>query len=1445
MKKRIKALLTVILTVLTSMALAITAFAMATDNTRAASGSTDSSFTYTQGGAITYADADMTLADVISLADEGSEITFLKDVFIYTPNITTNSSYVNITKGLTFNLNGKTLYFSQSHKNSSFFKVMTTSPITVKNGCAIWNINSDYVANCATNTSQVVEEHASFALFSVNTNNATLNFEDVKAYGANIARSYSNTGTTVNITGGEYHLGYGLDLFGSGLIDFRANTTLNISGALIDLAMSDRQTLFSLTSYKQSSGTVKSTATLTNCTVIGSTATANVLENMNGHTTITFDGCKIYGSINPSSRKEDTCSLPTPVANSVILSGGTLMTADGYLGSDLNVLTVAQDHTVADVSKSYSTAIKTADSTIYGLGANTNAASINTTYKTVSFAASFTLEAKPPLRSFTVTFYKHDGITPFKVMTAIEGETVTPPVYVADGTSNGWYNVGFDGWSKTFGSSNKVTDFTITGNTSFYPAQTEAEGEIVPDLSGAHYNLSFTGSVILNLYLPKAPENVTNVKVSVGEKTVSGRNVITTVDGREHYYKLYKIATLSPAKITESTAVTVSFKINGTSFTKTLTLSPLKYAQSILADSKSASAKWAPETHTMIADMLRYSNELSNAAGLGYSAEISELLDVYGELCTETNARNDFSDYETNMFPLKGYVTSIQFAINDFKPQWIINLDTAKKVTDVSISVDGYYPTASGNVNFGSLTYGTDSTKTVLSGGYVKTAYVESMPVYNMDGDITITVTLSGGSKVEGSYNLSAYYRNMEAVGEDLYSWQKFLEAFRAFATSSSSYKYSEGKISESGPEKDFFECNHENARTKSFNQTNGQYCNTCKTYVFFYDSFIKNLNYGGKIYSSRAEAMSDKTNSYASIHFCHTKANQRSAAGYKSGCVATPGAVYYLGYSTIYNGTVNEITVQTDTQWDGAYIISDESAIDVGDPAFNKPLFCFRGSSTTVNGISYSASGTDVTSHFSSNIKAGATKLPFEPGIPLMLQLTDRSVKHYIRNGANANSGEDQNEVILIDEFGNVSNTTPIEWDYTYSTSVTCTVGCTFKDSNSDGKCDTCTKTKTPVFAVKAYVITDKPTKLSGLGTDENGNATYAIFENITNNSVNATAYKSVGRGITARRSNVTIEGIRHEFTEDDTNLTPRQAYMGFRAWLANDVVFKDMFVEQHMSHYVQDSSGKNTSNLLGSYEFSVDSAINVSWINCKVTNFFNSDGSLDYKGLFGTNGLRNAYLRDCVLTSFDSHSKAGNVTIENSTFEHINFIGAGEIRLNNVTVYQSTGGAAAIILRSDYGSRWRGNVYFDGLELRYDPNNYTTAYIDLIKAYYTNWDFGYGTAAGSNERPQNVYANNVSIMEYSRKASGNSTVIFEEHGQIKENTLKKGTKKLGIYVLLNSHLKNSSYDYSAKSSYNKNPMGCTKNIYITNSDVTIQYPTHKFFNAMNVYVDGLRHSW
>ena len=440
-----------------------------------------------------------------------------------------------------------------------------------------------------------------------------------------------------------------------------------------------------------------------------------------------------------------------------------------------------------------------------------------------------------------------------------------------------------------------------------------------------------------------------------------------------------------------------------------------------------------------------------------------------------------------------------------------------------------------------------------------------------------------------------------------------------------------------------------------------------------------------------------------------------------------------------------------------------------------------------------------------------------------MMLQILDASRRNNIRQGANENEGESIHEMILVDEYGNISNDTPVEWDY-YNVSF-CIYGCTPTDSNGDKKCDTCNKAITTSMSITGYAIDVDPITVSGL--DKDGNINF-VWETVTDSSVEFEHYTQCGRRFRVQRSNVTVMGIDHIFTEDDTSDTPRTAYAGIvNVSYANNVTIKTMLVTHHISHAAGDGVG------MGSYEFSAGNACNINLIGYRTRNFFGEGGAVYSRGLFGTNYIRNFYLKDCVLTSFDSHSGAYNVVLEDSVFEHVNFVGGGNAYMKNVTVYVDSG-KSACVLRQDYGSMWHGNIYLDGVRLRYSKTD--IGCIDLVESSYTNWNFGTETYM-----PEEIIANNVVIERYSRSTDE----YVAENGTLRENILGVNEIPLGIHYYVNKQLV-AHVDYFTVNAGNLDAKHPTKRVEINNcGNIQLSYPTHTYFSEMQVFIDGVEQDW
>lgn len=419
-------------------------------------------------------------------------------------------------------------------------------------------------------------------------------------------------------------------------------------------------------------------------------------------------------------------------------------------------------------------------------------------------------------------------------------------------------------------------------------------------------------------------------------------------------------------------------------------------------------------------------------------------------------------------------------------------------------------------------------------------------------------------------------------------------------------------------------------------------------------------------------------TDDFAAICQAHEYAN---AAAVPCTVKATPGAIYYIGTSSIGK----TIPVQTDVDWTGAKLIFDDSYVKVDgeyDSAGN--VVCENRAGTHKAPLFWIQSDTPAESYTEKfqgrKLRRGDENIGFAPGREILLAVYDEAVRHFIRYGPNADSGQAQQEILLVHADGSIDPTTPLQWDY---------------DS---------------VSSAFAYAADDRPITLTG-----------GEVETISNRGPNE--YYYYGRGIKIQRSNVTVDGLHHALTgtqRDESGRVLRSPYVGFtQLECAHNVMFRNMVIQDH------DFSYNAAGVLLGTYEINAARCNKVLWENCVQRNFFEADGSVKFRGAMGTNYCKNLAFDGCFMSSFDAHCGTYNATLRNSTCEHINFIGAGTITLENMTIY-ADGSRTGIILRDDYGSTWDGDLVIHGLTLKYARE---LSELTLIRATYCNHDFGYVT--------------------------------------------------------------------------------------------------------------------
>lgn len=1327
------------------------------------------------GAAVIYTDGALTVAtddfkSAITLADAGTDVILLKDVRL----TESEKGFIGIsTPNLTLDLNGYTLELIQQGEAHIYLY----TDFTVKNGSLRAVMDS---------TAQRPGYSYPMFCYGIGCNGLTLNLENVDSYAGSLVFAWDCSGHTLNVVGGKHHVlnsGTGND---NGWLNVRGDFVLNASDATF-LNNGSSYIVCSVSYRDSDTSYLSSVFNFTDCNLISVDGSSSLIGYANENSMFNFDACNIFGALNPKYHSSDeSAGYSEILPGAIVLGSGTRLSAsDSHISGGVIVAEDGASLVETDENLSVRYNAYTFDTETSEFKFESKRISTSYTLKSVSNDAELV----------SVKWYKEDGKTLIKEELVASGSAVTPPDYTPS-ASNGWFKTAYSGWAKSFAGT-AASNFTVTSDTCFYPAPSAA---LTAEFTASAHSITLVGLVRNNLYISVPCEAITLIGVyNASGKELDASGV--TSNGAKYY--MYDAGEVGAAKLTESTTVTVKYIVNGQKMESTVTLSPAEYARKLLADGAKESPVYPESAHVLAADLVRYSNYLALVTDGSTNSVLDSLISEYGSFATDLPPSNAFGNQTASTSEFKNIISSIQLEVSSTEPRWVFNVADGAAVDAVYVTVDGYLPKVVNGVNFGRITYEAYE----ISDG---TAFLtENIPMYNLDRLMSITVRLSDGTEAHGTYSLDSYFNGFSysssETGENIKS---FVKAFRAFGESSSAYKYGNSIVKE-GNTVDFWQCEH-NSLSRYF-EGRGRYCADCATHIFFYSD-----------YGAVADGSSDRafnvsgTNSHEAMYKCHADANLWAESGNKTAVMAVGGShsgnTYYIGAPYLNLS----IDIKTDTNWSGAEFIVDDRTVDQElKNGYYTPVFTSTPK-TSENGKNY-------TSYVSGGIASGAANIGFAPGRPMLLKLTDYSRRNNIRQGANENAGASIGEVILVDEYGNISPTTPVEWDY-YNVAY-CKYGCEPVDSDADNKCDTCGKTIGKSLAIYGYPTDYDPITISGL--DKDGNINF-VWETITDSTVDVTGYDQCARTMKIMRSNVTVSGIDHVFTEDDTSATPRQAYAGIVCVSrCNNVSVSDMLVINHLGH--NDSNGVG----LGSYEFSGGEACNISLLNWKTKNFFGEGGKITYRGLFGTNYIRNFYLKDCLLNSFDSHSGAYNVTIEDSTFEHINYVGGGDVYMKNVTVY-TDGSDAACILRQDYGSMWHGNIYIDGLDLRYSDT--TNKCIDLVEASYTNWYFGTDTYL-----PTVIEARGVEINRYERS---DTTVVFE-NGTIEENIVGTNEIPLGIHYQINNQM-TGHVDYSTANDSNLDPKHCTEKIVIEDcGSLELLYPNHTYFRNMEIYRDGTKLNW
>lgn len=470
-------------------------------------------------------------------------------------------------------------------------------------------------------------------------------------------------------------------------------------------------------------------------------------------------------------------------------------------------------------------------------------------------------------------------------------------------------------------------------------------------------------------------------------------------------------------------------------------------------------------------------------------------------------------------------------------------------------------------------------------------------------------------------------------------------------------------------------------------------------------DNFKKNIR---DVYYKRFGAVGDgETDDFAAIIAAHEYANAEEGHV----VYADPTGKYYIG-----NGHFESAIVKTDTYLGDAEFIIDDSKINKdsikgGQYERLVPIFSINPSVKSVK-----ASGNKIPA----SLTKDATNIGFAPGYNAVVLIYNSSHKNYIRVGANANSGQAEQEVVLVDKDGNIDPSTPLMWDYEQ------------------------------IDYYYVYYADDEPITFSG-----------GHFTTVYNQQ--PSVYEPFSRGIWVYRSNVTVKDLTHRYTGEGSTGCPSGGIVIARN--CYNTVVDNVEVDGPKS-FTDSNAGVG----MGSYEFSAKHCINITWQNCTQIDFWADEEQTRARsgGMHGTNHCRNMFYINNRLSSFDSHTGAQNITIKGCELEHINCIGRGQVLVEDTVVhgyYQKS----VIILRADYGSLWMGDVTIRNVTLKVGENRSAA----IMKLNWANHDFGYPTTMPTTVTVDNftlecVYPfTNVSLCNF----QGNDTSAWKFWNEIVYN--------------------------------------------------------------------------
>ena len=450
---------------------------------------------------------------------------------------------------------------------------------------------------------------------------------------------------------------------------------------------------------------------------------------------------------------------------------------------------------------------------------------------------------------------------------------------------------------------------------------------------------------------------------------------------------------------------------------------------------------------------------------------------------------------------------------------------------------------------------------------------------------------------------------------------------------------------------------------TFGYSSTYGVYAKTC-TVCGLFDESIKTIKYSD--YGAVGDGVTDDSEA---IRRAHEAANY-----FKLPVEGQSGKTYYIG---VLEST---IPIKTDTNWNGAKFIFDDSQIHWNDSK-HRGVHVF----TVLHDSIYRYTQITVPTELITNgLRKGATKIE---GLnltgPAMIEIVNENERIFKRYGENADGGDIKQEMLFVDKDGNVDPTTPVQYDYS------------------------------TITRIRIYSVSETPIRVGNGSVETRVPDPRAQDPNYENN------YCYYNRGICVQRANTTVYNVDHSITGEDMSVkidrngdgtidywgvdksygVPYNSFFAFEE--AYNVTLDSCTIQGHQAYNFYNEAGQR--NEMGSYDLYARHCIKLNLLNITQREGYSEYASdtvitnrFMYHGVMGSYYCRNVVMDGCYLDRFDSHKGLHNARITDSTLGFgILVIGGGELYIENVYRPGNRDGEDHfIVLRHDYNSVFDGDL-------------------------------------------------------------------------------------------------------------------------------------------------------